>query len=143
MAVLTVVAMFVRSVYCAPNIVLIVRAKEGLLFVYHDSTAERVCDECDNRALLSTISFKMPKVVLPTLPVSGLFGIAKPSGPPSMTVVNDLQTLIYQSKLFIEASKLERPVKAKGKGRGRHHNKLVKIGQGGTLDPLADGVLGK
>ncbi|KDQ60980.1 hypothetical protein JAAARDRAFT_31980 [Jaapia argillacea MUCL 33604] len=87
----------------------------------------------------------MPKVVPSTLPLSGLFAIAKPSGPPSMTVINEIKHLIGNSKLFVEAGKLKEAQdnrKNKGKGgRGRSAREAVKIGQGGTLDPLADGVL--
>ncbi|KAF9013892.1 pseudouridylate synthase 4 [Cyathus striatus] len=84
----------------------------------------------------------MPKVSLPHIPLSGLFGVVKPSGPTSMSTVHDLQQLIARSKLFVEEAKLE---KVKGKQisrkRGRHNKEAIKIGQGGTLDPLADGVL--
>jgi len=75
-----------------------------------------------------------------SLPVSGLFGVAKPSGPTSMSIVNDLQQLIARSRLFVSAEKLE---KIKNKKIDRKRGKeTVKVGQGGTLDPLADGVLG-
>ncbi|KAH8995350.1 pseudouridine synthase [Lactarius akahatsu] len=76
----------------------------------------------------------MPKS--PTLPLSGLFGVVKPSGPTSMHVVNQLKKLVNDSRLFVHKEKLE---KMAGKKRTRKDN--VKIGQGGTLDPLADGVL--
>ncbi|KAH9162657.1 pseudouridine synthase [Lactarius sanguifluus] len=76
----------------------------------------------------------MPKS--PTLPLSGLFGVVKPSGPTSMHVVNQLKKLVNDSRLFVHKEKLE---KKAGKKRARKDN--VKIGQGGTLDPLADGVL--
>ncbi|KAH9071176.1 pseudouridine synthase [Lactarius deliciosus] len=76
----------------------------------------------------------MPKT--PTLPLSGLFGVVKPSGPTSMHVVNQLKKLVNNSRLFVHKEKLE---KTAGKKRARKDN--VKIGQGGTLDPLADGVL--
>ncbi|KAH9009693.1 pseudouridine synthase [Lactarius hengduanensis] len=76
----------------------------------------------------------MPKS--PTLPLSGLFGVVKPSGPTSMHVVNQLKKLVNDSRLFVHKEKLE---KTAGKRRTRKDN--VKIGQGGTLDPLADGVL--
>ncbi|KAI0064547.1 pseudouridine synthase [Artomyces pyxidatus] len=78
----------------------------------------------------------MPKVPS-TLPLSGLFGVIKPSGPTSMHIVNQLKTLVEKSRLFVEAEKLEKGAK-KRKRRGGGN---VKIGQGGTLDPLADGVL--
>ncbi|KAH0583790.1 putative tRNA pseudouridine synthase 4 [Termitomyces sp. J132] len=81
----------------------------------------------------------MPKISFPSLPISGLFGLAKPSGPTSMSVINDVKTLVSQSRLFVEANKLE---KSKGQKPPRKHARGgVKIGQGGTLDPLADGVL--
>jgi tRNA pseudouridine55 synthase len=85
----------------------------------------------------------MPKVSLPAFPVSGLFGVAKPSGPTSMSVINDIKQLVASSRLFVDAEKLEekkRQGKSKG-SRGRRARDAVKIGQGGTLDPLADGVL--
>ena len=55
-----------------------------------------------------------------------------------MHVVNQLKTLINNSRLFVHKEKLE---KTAGKRRTRKDN--VKTGQGGTLDPLADGVLGQ
>jgi tRNA pseudouridine55 synthase len=73
-----------------------------------------------------------------SLPLSGLFGIIKPSGPTSMHVVDELKRLICHSRLFVDEEKLKKPP---GKRRARRDN--VKIGQGGTLDPLADGVLGQ
>ncbi|KAF5315629.1 hypothetical protein D9611_004764 [Ephemerocybe angulata] len=88
---------------------------------------------------------KMPKATLSSLPVSGLFGIVKPSGPTSMSVVHDLQQLIARSKLFVTEEKLEeiKSRKAsKNKRRGKGAREAIKVGQGGTLDPLADGVLG-
>jgi tRNA pseudouridine55 synthase len=83
----------------------------------------------------------MPKASLPNLPVSALFGVVKPSGPTSMAVINKIKCLVSKSRLFVESSKMEdhQKDKPKGKSRGRE---AVKLGQGGTLDPLADGVLG-
>jgi len=80
----------------------------------------------------------MPKISLASLPLSGMFAVAKPSGPTSMSVVNDLKTLIVNSRLFVDQAKLGQ--KSPGK-RGKRARDAVKIGQGGTLDPLADGVL--
>lgn len=86
----------------------------------------------------------MPKISLPALPVSGLFGIIKPSGPTSMSVIHDLQQLIGRSKLFVEAEKLEAAKNNKAsKRKGKRSREAIKVGQGGTLDPLADGVLGQ
>ncbi|EAU88512.1 pseudouridylate synthase 4 [Coprinopsis cinerea okayama7 len=83
----------------------------------------------------------MPKV-LSKFPVSGLFGVLKPSGPTSMSVVHDLQELVTRSKLFVLPDKLEQMRKRKpAKRKGKPSKDAVKVGQGGTLDPLADGVL--
>lgn len=83
---------------------------------------------------------KMPKAPPSSLPISALFGVAKPSGPTSMSVLDTLKPLLAGSRLFVEEEQLN---KEKGKTRrGRHAKYAVKIGQGGTLDPLADGVLG-
>jgi hypothetical protein len=84
---------------------------------------------------LSILATVMPKAPLPNLPVSALFGVIKPSGPTSMAVINNIKRLVSKSRLFVEPSKMG----LKGKSRGRE---AVKLGQGGTLDPLADGVLG-
>ncbi|KAI6109502.1 pseudouridine synthase [Pisolithus sp. B1] len=72
----------------------------------------------------------MPKVTSPHLPLSGLFAVYKPSGPTSMSVLEDIKKLICKSPLFADAT-----------GKGKRAKDTVKIGQGGTLDPLADGVL--
>ncbi|EPQ58330.1 pseudouridine synthase [Gloeophyllum trabeum ATCC 11539] len=82
----------------------------------------------------------MPKIASSALPVSGLFGVAKPSGPTSMAIINDLKQLIGSSRLFVEESKIPKD-KAKQRNKGKRGKEAVKIGQGGTLDPLADGVL--
>jgi tRNA U55 pseudouridine synthase TruB len=88
------------------------------------------------RGLLSYLP-EMPKAPA-SLPLSGLFGIVKPSGPTSMDVVDKLKKLVCHSRLFVDEEKLK---KKGGKKRARKGN--VKVGQGGTLDPLADGVLGE
>ncbi|KAI0807321.1 pseudouridine synthase [Fomes fomentarius] len=74
-----------------------------------------------------------------TGPISALFGVVKPSGPTSMSIVNDIKKLVAGSPVFVEEAKLAPKVK---RGRkGKYGREAVKIGQGGTLDPLADGVL--
>lgn len=84
----------------------------------------------------------MPKVTSSSsFPLSGLFGLQKPSGPTSMHIVNQLKTVMSKSPLFFEHEKGE-DGKGKAKGRKRRGKDKLKIGQGGTLDPLADGVLG-
>lgn len=55
-----------------------------------------------------------------------------------MHVVDQLKKLVCNSRLFVDEEKVK---KSPGKKRARRDN--VKIGQGGTLDPLADGVLGQ
>lgn len=58
-----------------------------------------------------------------------------------MSVINDLKQLVGNSRLFVDADKLETRGKGKIPTRGKRARGIVKIGQGGTLDPLADGVL--
>lgn len=82
----------------------------------------------------------MPKVIVPPLPASGLFGLIKPSGPTSMSLLNDLQPLLSKSRLFEQPPSDDAPKRKKKRGRKVGD---VKLGQGGTLDPLADGVLGE
>jgi hypothetical protein len=61
-----------------------------------------------------------------------------------MSVINDIKHLVSNSRLFVKAEMLQG---GKGKKRGAggkgRRGGPVKIGQGGTLDPLADGVMGK
>lgn len=100
----------------------------------------------------------MPKVTLPQLPVSALFGVVKPSGPTSMAVINEVKRLVSASRLFVDDKSARANAKTlytpSGKGLGKDQGKRkrsnktgrgfeAKIGQGGTLDPLADGVLGE
>ncbi|KIM26210.1 hypothetical protein M408DRAFT_197395 [Serendipita vermifera MAFF 305830] len=113
----------------------------------------------------------MPKTTMPPLPLQGIFGLAKPSGPTTMSIVTRLKPLFSSSRLFVEQDKLDSfsaskqknmkeaypgPTlpgeltgkdRNKGKGKGKRTNwkklsrNYIKIGSGGTLDPLADGVL--
>ncbi|KAF5377046.1 hypothetical protein D9757_007706 [Collybiopsis confluens] len=82
----------------------------------------------------------MPKVTVPPLPTSCLFGMIKPSGPTSMSLLNDLQPLLSKSRLFAQPAPEDTAPKHKKKRSKKVGS--VKLGQGGTLDPLADGVLG-
>lgn len=61
-----------------------------------------------------------------------------------MSVVNDIKNLVTKSRLFVSAEELNRENKKKNppRNKGKYAKYAVKIGQGGTLDPLADGVLG-
>ncbi|GAA5964173.1 hypothetical protein JCM21900_001494 [Sporobolomyces salmonicolor] len=85
----------------------------------------------------------MPKA--PKRPLSCLFALNKPTGQPSMTLLNKLQPLFASSQLFKDPSSAPlHDQRNKGKGKGRRSkwkDARVKMGQGGTLDPLADGVL--
>ncbi|KAG7092556.1 hypothetical protein E1B28_008905 [Marasmius oreades] len=84
----------------------------------------------------------MPKAIIPSLPISGLFGVIKPSGPTSMSLLNNLQPLFSGSRLFAPQNKMDdAQLGGKTKRRRLKRGGDVKLGQGGTLDPLADGVL--
>lgn len=95
----------------------------------------------------------MPKATNPTLPLQGLFGLIKPSGPTSMSLLDALKPLFLESSLFvtdeaerrafIEARKKRGKPKSGSRVRNNKKFQGVKMGQGGTLDPLADGVLGE
>lgn len=71
--------------------------------------------------------------------MNGVFAVAKPGGPTSQEVVAHLKK-IFTSSPFYEPPKQSGPKGQKGK-RGRGRKDWIKIGHGGTLDPLADGVL--
>lgn len=58
-----------------------------------------------------------------------------------MSVVEKIQGLLAHSRMFVAEDKL-RNMKGKKPLKGRRVRELIKVGQGGTLDPLADGVLG-
>ena len=73
-------------------------------------------------------------------PLNCLFAINKPTGRPSMTLLNQLQPLLASSALF---AKVPTPPHSNDRTKQRKWKaERIKIGQGGTLDPLADGVLG-
>lgn len=80
---------------------------------------------------------------LASRPLSGVFAIAKPSGPTSSELLDRLKPLLARSALFKDHQ--GQPVPLEGK-MFRRVNKQAhippKMGHGGTLDPLADGVLG-
>lgn len=98
----------------------------------------------------------MPKFAAPALPLNGIFPIEKPSGPTSsvaidlvcdasltcrMRVIDQVTELMLDSKLFADTSKVQfHKHNYKRKKNTTAHG--LKVGQGGTLDPLADGVLG-
>ena len=82
-------------------------------------------------------------------PLSGIFGINKPSGPTSMSLLDALKPLFATSPLFADADGKRPQDQSRkrgkfGKGKGKWAGGVAgapKLGQGGTLDPLADGVL--
>lgn len=59
-----------------------------------------------------------------------------------MSVLRDVKKLVAKSSLFVEPDKLVKQDHSKKHSKKRSRFDPVKIGQGGTLDPLADGVLG-
>ena len=58
-----------------------------------------------------------------------------------MAVINDIKNLINTSPLFVEREKLAAHKEGKGekpkRRRWKSNRDMAKIGQGGTLDPLA------
>ncbi|KAF9406890.1 hypothetical protein BGZ94_002912, partial [Podila epigama] len=77
------------------------------------------------------------RVRIPASPLTGLFAVYKPAGVTSTTIVDHLQHIcrrqrshpLVQGVLSLDGSK-------------RAKKGLVKIGHGGTLDPLARGIVG-
>ena len=59
-----------------------------------------------------------------------------------MKVLDAISPLLCESKLFVDPEMIKHH-HAHGKRKKNKTDKGVKIGQGGTLDPLADGVLGE
>lgn len=59
-----------------------------------------------------------------------------------MSVLTDIKKLAGRSRLFVDADKLGKPDPSRKHSKKRSRLDSVKIGQGGTLDPLANGVLG-
>ncbi|MBW0504430.1 hypothetical protein O181_044145 [Austropuccinia psidii MF-1] len=75
------------------------------------------------------------------VPLSGLFAINKPSGVISMSLLESLKSLFLTSKLFVkDTNEFKNIIKNRNFKRKKQHQ-ILKIGQGGTLDPLASGVL--
>lgn len=66
--------------------------------------------------------------------MNGIFAVCKPSGPTSQDVVAKLKHIFTKSP--------EYQTEQKSQTRGsRRRQRFIKIGHGGTLDPLAEGVL--
>lgn len=87
---------------------------------------------------------------LASRPLNGVFAIDKPSGPPSMLVLEKLKDLLAYSPLFRNpdgsvpeghGGKAWRPRPQKDGSKVPGKAGPPKVGQGGTLDPLASGVL--
>ncbi|KAH7341098.1 pseudouridine synthase [Rhizoctonia solani] len=93
----------------------------------------------------------MVKVSTSSLPLDGLFAIVKPSGPTSMSILDRLKPLLAKSRLLVDQEEYQKVLaemeKQKKKRRRQKDGRVSKpsdrpkLGQGGTLDPLADGVL--
>lgn len=58
-----------------------------------------------------------------------------------MRIIDSLNPLLLESRLFVDPNQTRPKERNKRKKNTTHMG--LKIGQGGTLDPLADGVLGK
>lgn len=58
-----------------------------------------------------------------------------------MRLIDSITPLLLDSKLFYDPQRIQ-PIEKKKRKKNLTHMGL-KIGQGGTLDPLADGVLGE
>lgn len=80
--------------------------------------------------------------------MNGVFCVNKPSGPSSAEVVAQLKTAINAS-ILVEGSEANTggpPKKKKRRGgkqwwKNKQNQDVVKVGHGGTLDPLASGVM--
>ena len=59
-----------------------------------------------------------------------------------MHILDSISPLLVDSRLFYDPEKMKFH-SFKGKRKRNTTDKGIKIGQGGTLDPLADGVLGE
>lgn len=82
--------------------------------------------------------------------MNGVFAVYKPSGISSAKYIGELQELFTKSKTFapdLKAMKekvlydLSRDKKWKNRAQKKADNTKIKIGHGGTLDPMASGVL--
>jgi tRNA pseudouridine55 synthase len=74
--------------------------------------------------------------------INGVFALNKPSGPSSQEIVSRIKNVVTDSHVFEQEYKEYRgfqPVKSRGKrNKSRPY---IRIGHGGTLDPIATGVL--
>ncbi|EER38879.1 pseudouridine synthase [Histoplasma capsulatum var. duboisii H88] len=77
--------------------------------------------------------------------LEGVFAVHKPPGISSAEVLRNLQQHFTPSQFFrpwIETERIRRGAESKYQARRRRDKRLeVKIGHGGTLDPMATGVL--
>ncbi|TLD29595.1 pseudouridine synthase [Venturia nashicola] len=95
-------------------------------------------------------AFKIPRLGVMTTPnepiVEGIFAIHKPPSVTSFDIIRTLQPLFKKSALFAPLLARERNInlsEPRTKARFKRDRKDldVKIGHGGTLDPIATGVL--
>ncbi|KAH8844745.1 hypothetical protein MCOR27_004201 [Pyricularia oryzae] len=95
--------------------------------------------------------WKLADMVIPSVTgLDGIFAINKPMGMSSAQVIRDCQAYFQPSRLFApmlarEAEEARRDAATQGKHnrkwKKRKQDPRVKMGHGGTLDPLATGVL--
>ncbi|PGH36918.1 tRNA pseudouridine(55) synthase [[Emmonsia] crescens] len=86
-----------------------------------------------------------PVIMSHTRNLEGIFAVHKPPGISSAEVLRNLQQHFTPSRFFqpwIETERIRRRAESKHQARRRRDKRLeVKIGHGGTLDPMATGVL--
>lgn len=77
--------------------------------------------------------------------IDGIFAINKPPGKSSAQVIRDLQSIFKTSRFFARTSQdqvsTDRHDISTSRRRAKSRRQNVKIGHGGTLDPMATGVL--
>ncbi|EEH49555.2 tRNA pseudouridine(55) synthase [Paracoccidioides brasiliensis Pb18] len=77
--------------------------------------------------------------------LEGVFAVHKPAGITSAEVLRDLQKHFTPSRFFqpwVDTERIRRRAESKHQSRRRRNKRLqVKLGHGGTLDPMATGVL--
>ena len=73
--------------------------------------------------------------------MNGVFAVRKPSGPTSQDVVAKLKHIFTRSSVYARDAAAAQGGGGNNNRRRGRKQKFIKIGHGGTLDPLADGTL--
>lgn len=104
---------------------------------------------CARRTLATAAPMASPEQQEPQIkPVEGLLAVNKPRGPSSAAVIRRVQDVFKESALFADTlaaetarRKRESPNQKRRRSGDKARHVDVKIGHGGTLDPMASGVL--